>query len=221
MFDAPYPRISIKEIIKTEEYLMKKKFISLLTALSMTLMLFMCMPISVSADVVGSGSCGADGDNVTWSLDSSGILAISGSGDMKDFDSWNKAPWIESSDTVATNITSVIIESGVTNIGKCAFIGCTELASAKIPNTVRSINECAFMGCSALKLERLPESVEVIGKQAFQQCVSLETMEMPGVIKIENDAFQECSTGGVNDPDITLCTGLKAVYMPKVTDIGG
>lgn len=115
---------------------MKKRFVSLLTALSMTLMLFICMPISVSADVVGSGSCGADGDNVTWSLESNGVLTISGSGDMKDFGSWNKAPWIDSSDTAATDVTSVIIESGVTNIGKCAFIGCTELASAKIPSTV-------------------------------------------------------------------------------------
>lgn len=62
---------------------MKKKLISLLTALSMTLMLFMCMPISVSADAVGSGDCGAGGDNVTWSLDSNGVLTISGSGNMK------------------------------------------------------------------------------------------------------------------------------------------
>ena len=41
-----------------------------------------------AADVVYSGTCGAEGDgsNMTWTLDSEGVLTISGSGGMHDYD---------------------------------------------------------------------------------------------------------------------------------------
>ena len=33
-----------------------------------------------AADVLYSGTCGADGDNLTWTLDSEGTLAVVGAG---------------------------------------------------------------------------------------------------------------------------------------------
>ena len=39
------------------------------------------MAVSASAaEIVASGACGADGDNVTWTLDDEGVLMISGEG---------------------------------------------------------------------------------------------------------------------------------------------
>ena len=39
-----------------------------------------------------AGTCGADGDNLTWSLDTdSGVLTVSGTGDMADFDDEDNA----------------------------------------------------------------------------------------------------------------------------------
>ena len=38
---------------------------------------------SAGAATVASGNCGRNGSNVTWSLDSSGTLTISGTGEME------------------------------------------------------------------------------------------------------------------------------------------
>lgn len=64
---------------------------------------------------VYSGSCGT---NLTYSLDtSSGILTISGTGDMTDYSSYDDAPWYQYRDY----ITQLQINSGVTFIGRYAF----------------------------------------------------------------------------------------------------
>ena len=56
---------------------MKKRMFPLLLALCMV---FALLPGSVfAADVVASGSCG---DDATWTLDSDGVLTVSGTGIM-------------------------------------------------------------------------------------------------------------------------------------------
>ena len=44
-----------------------------------------------------------------------------------------------------------IIPDGVTEIGKEAFAGCTNLQSLVIPNSVKVIEEGAFYYCTSLK----------------------------------------------------------------------
>lgn len=64
---------------------MKKRVISLLMALVLAATL---LPVQVwGATVVDSGYCGGEGDgtNLTWTLDSDGLLTISGKGKMKDY----------------------------------------------------------------------------------------------------------------------------------------
>ncbi|MDD6273846.1 MAG: hypothetical protein PUA86_03995, partial [Clostridiaceae bacterium] len=49
---------------------------------------------SFAADVVASGTCGAEGDNLTWTLDSDGTLTISGVGEMADYKDYDfNLPW--------------------------------------------------------------------------------------------------------------------------------
>ena len=85
--------------------------------------------------VVDSGSCGAEGGNVTWRLESEGTLTISGTGEMEDFSAVSEpvAPW----ETFKANIKSIVIESGVTSIGNYAFNSCTSLTKLTIPHSVR------------------------------------------------------------------------------------
>ncbi len=73
---------------------------------------------------MSNGTCGAEGNesSMTWSLDSDNTLIISGSEAMWDYSTANigsqkQAPWYEHKD----NITTVIIEEGVTTIGMYAF----------------------------------------------------------------------------------------------------
>ena len=54
-------------------------------------------------------------ENISWSL-SGTTLTISGSGDMPDADSSNKAPWI------TFNVEKVIIQRGITGIGSRNFL---------------------------------------------------------------------------------------------------
>ena len=117
-----------------------------------------------------SGSCGT---NLTWSLDTStGVLTITGSGAMTDFedlydDSGNwigcSIPWYD----YVTSITSVSLPSGLTTIGQIAFSDCTALTTISIPNGVTSIGGYAFYGCTALTSITLPNSITSIGEGAF------------------------------------------------------
>ena len=111
-----------------------KKVISLFLSLAMLLSIVSVVDFSAFADVQ-TGSCG---DNVTYSFDTStGVLTISGTGDM-----YSYGPFYQN-----TNIKSVIIENGVTSIGDGVFQGCTSLRSVTIPDSVTSIGDDAFYGC--------------------------------------------------------------------------
>ena len=79
--------------------------------------LLLCAP-KAEAYVVDSGNCGADGDNVKWSLDSDGTLTISGKGKMADNQSW---------ENYQDDIKKGVIKNGVTSIGEMAFWGCEAL----------------------------------------------------------------------------------------------
>ncbi|MBR0195239.1 MAG: leucine-rich repeat protein [Paludibacteraceae bacterium] len=117
-----------------------------------------------------SGSCGT---NLTWSLDTStGVLTITGSGAMTDFEDLYDAsenwigcstPWYD----YVTSITSVSLPSGLTTIGQNAFSDCTALTTISIPNGVTSIGGYAFYGCTALTSITLPNSITSIGEGAF------------------------------------------------------
>ena len=116
-----------------------------------------------SDDIIASGVCGAEGDNLKWTLDKNGVLTISGKGAMADYARAGKkessAPWFAE----ASQIKSLVIEDGATSIGHYAFFYCTELTSAIIPDSVTSIQGYAFYGCTGLASLTIPASVENIG----------------------------------------------------------
>src|SRR5574344_1918481 len=129
-------------------------------------MMFFLMMICLSANAWAqtSGNCGKENDaDVTWSYDAATTtLTISGTGDMADFTS-GAAPW----NAYLSNITSVVIKSGVTSIGKYAFKGYLRLTSVSIPSGVTSIGNYAFYDCSDLTSVSIPGSVTSIGSPAF------------------------------------------------------
>ena len=127
-------------------------------------------------EISNGGYCG---DNVTWKL-KDGILTISGTGGMYGYgyDYWAvavKAPWQEFADT----ITTVVIENGVTSIGKEAFSNCKALTSVTIPGSVKVISEYAFYDCQKLASVVIPEGVTGIYERAFYGCDALKTITIP------------------------------------------
>ena len=173
--------------------------------------------VTVSAAELASGTCGDNGDNATWSLDDAGKLTISGTGDM-DIYYGNGQPWYNYKD----DITSVVIEDGITSIGSNAFYKYTGLTSITIPDSVTRIGHGAFQVCTSLTSVTIPDSVESIGNQAFQDCTSLTSVKMSkNVTSIGNQAFSFCtSLTSITIPDSVTSIGSDAFYIcTGITDV--
>lgn len=94
--------------------------------------------------VLPRGICGAD---LTWKMNNNGTLTISGTGAMFDYGFHEyRAQWSRHVDS----IKNVVIEAGVTSIGKDAFVYCDNITSVTIPASVTSIGEGAFRFCKKL-----------------------------------------------------------------------
>ncbi len=98
-----------------------------------------------SAQTIISGQCGPDAKYVLYS---DGMLQITGSGEMYQYDS-TPAPWYDYRD----DINSVFICVNITKLGASAFKDCTHLTHLTIPialNSVTSDKYPAFEGCSSI-----------------------------------------------------------------------
>ena len=196
---------------------MRKRLLSFVLTV---LMIASLLPVTaLAADIVDSGTCGAEGDgsNLTWTLDSDGVLTISGSGDMHGYGS-SGAPW-------HGRVKSAVIAEGVTSISWCAFYDCTSLTSVTIPDSVTSIGGYAFYDCRSLTSVTIPDSVTSIGDGAFSRCTSLTSVTIPdSVTSIGNFAFQGCtsltsvtipnSVTRIGDWAFYNCTSLTSVTIP-------
>lgn len=83
---------------------------------------------------------------IDWSI-SDGVLTITGTGPMENYSQNGKQLWYDK----MTEISSVVIEEGVTTIGERAFYGAKNMVSISIPSTIKKIGLGAFLNCSALK----------------------------------------------------------------------
>jgi len=82
-----------------------------------------------------------DNSEILWTLmPNSGVLTISGTGEMPDYESEWDVPWYE----YAGQVNSVIVSEGVTYIGNNAFMACTNLTQATFPRTTDSIGVNIF-----------------------------------------------------------------------------
>lgn len=124
--------------------------------------LLLLLVLSASADEL-RGQTG----ELSWVLDDSGTLTISGEGKTQDFTGSNtSSSWKPYND----RIRKIVIENGVTRIGWNAFSGCTNLTEVILPDSLKVISLKAFMDCSSLTVIRIPAGVTEIGDRAFWNC---------------------------------------------------
>ncbi|MBR2299659.1 MAG: leucine-rich repeat domain-containing protein [Alphaproteobacteria bacterium] len=146
--------------------------------------------LSFNAHAASSGTCGTRSgegtdedpyvyaDNCNWTLDESGKLTITGTGEMGDFeqikigedDYITSAPW-------GTGITSVTVGDGITSIGKAAFDGAKNLSTVDGMNDVEKIKSQAF-AYSGLTSISLPDSLTSI-ENSFSSCHNLSEVNLP------------------------------------------
>ncbi len=140
------------------------------------------------------------GESVYATL-SNGTLTISGTGKMWDADSDRDSVFFQ----YANSIREVVVENGVTSVGKYTF--------------------SAVMTSGKIEKLTLANSVETIGYGAFRYQKNLRTLNCPkNLTKIETDAFYYCSalqTVSLNDSLETIeaeafyLSGLKEVIIPE------
>ena len=76
------------------------------------------------------------------------------------------------------DLTEVVIEDGVTEIGKDVFQGCVGLTNVTIPDSVKKIGTWSFYMCKGLKNVDIPANME-IGDSSFRQS-GLEQVTVSG-----------------------------------------
>ena len=208
---------------------MKKRIVSFILAV---LLICTLLPTSVfAADIVASGTCGAQGDNLAWTLDSDGTLTISGTGEMHDYNYYyldNRTPWFDYNEQIKT----VIVKSGVTSIGTYAFYDFGALTQVDIADTVTSIGDYAFFECWVLSNVVLRNGITSIGDEAFGSCWALSDITLPAsLISIGEGAFSGCnkleqiiipnSVTSIGELAFGGCDALNSVSIPaSVTHIG-
>lgn len=170
---------------------------------------------------LGSGSYG---DNIQWVLKDNGVLAISGTGAMKEFKTIYDTEGTWRTSELAVKVKTVVIEDGITSVGSYAFYGCTQLTSVELPDTVTAIGSNAFNNCTTLAAVKLPDAITSIGDNAFN-ATALGSVTIPkGVKTIDISTFAYCNalrTVTLHDEVETIgnnafhqCSALKSIDIP-------
>ena len=185
---------------------MKKRALAILLAI---VLLAAMVPLSAGAATIVAG--GAN-ESMGWSLDNEGTLTIYGTGPMENlytYYGYLSIPplWAE----YASDTTKVVIESGVTSVGKYAFEGYHTLKSVTIPSSVTTIEANAFYECTSLSNIIIPDSVTIIGAGAFEECTAITSITIPdSVTSIGIHAFEDCALTSIAIPSSVTSIGNQA-----------
>ena len=200
------------------------------------------LDFSTKASAVSSwGYCG---DSVTYTFDSkTGLLTISGTGDMRNYSSASSSPFYNDS-----SIKSVVISDGVTSIGGCAFYGCTGLKELTMSCSIKIYNsENTFYNCTNIEKVTLTKgtgTMQDYGTSTYSSTTYYqytpwyisrssikEIVIEDGVQNIGRYEFSGCtgltsitipdSVTSIGDRVFSGCTGLASITIPgSVTSIG-
>jgi hypothetical protein len=139
------------------------------------------------------GKCGED---VKWSHDGYTLVIsnVNKKGETVSMDNYNVdqnvAPWIKKK----LDIRKVQIQSGIENIGSCAFANCQSLQEVQFEgNDIKTIGWGAFLNCNHLRTISLPVMLRNIETIAFANCSSLPSTSIPDHCRVGDQAFASCA----------------------------
>ena len=149
------------------------------------------------AEAVLSGSCGAEGDNVTWSFDpATGTLRLEGTGATANY-TYNQyatvptgtMPWFEFLD----EIQHIEISDGITKLGNYVFRGCSKVTELNIPSSVTALGTHALSHMNGLTQLTIPGSVQTLGSSVVYSCLNLKTVTLEAAVpEISFLMFGDC-----------------------------
>ena len=145
---------------------------------------------NAECDEQGYFDCGTTGDVKWYVSNDKKTLTVKGTGNMEDYvnepnpnyDETNSlsaearttAPW----GIFSNDIESVIVEKGVTGLGRSCFQGLDHVTDIKLPDGLQTIGQQAFDRVKSLESLSVPDSVNQIGYAAFAWTTSLKTMDV-------------------------------------------
>lgn len=152
-------------------------------ALVATVFLLISVPAGtddVSAEAVEEWECGSPTlSDVKATLYSDGRLVISGKGSMADYTYDNKVtrdytyPWVGHRD----EITSIVVEEGVTRLGNYTFPKLTNVLSVSLPDSLESIGLHAFRYFGTASIT-VPANVTLVDHMAFDSLQGVEVLDL-------------------------------------------
>lgn len=210
---------------------MKKRFVSLLVALSITLTFLPIGAVAAAPIKIGNlkYTVNADGKSVTVSGTSRNPKQLTIESSISDgngksytvtkigMGAFNSTleevtlpPTLDEIEDSAffkcSSLTEITIPEGVTKIGTNAFYGCSQLTSITIPSTIKNM-DTAFPSNPKLSQVTLTNGIYRISSSAFKDCTGLTEIKIPtSVYEICSDAFNGC-------------TGLTSVTLEKGINI--
>lgn len=143
---------------------------------------------------------GNAGENIYWDIDTeSGVMSVTGNGDMTSYGQWQWTPY---SVKYRDYVTRAIVQEGITSIGDNAFCCFEKLEEVTIPLTATSIGYYAFNNCFVIESISAP-TITFIDNHAFYQCYALKNIELgENLSRINAYAFARCFS-------------LESIYLPK------
>lgn len=209
---------------------MKKRFVSLLVALSITLTFLPIGAVAAAPIKIGNlkYTVNADRESVTVSGTSGNPRHLTIESSISDngtnytvtkigMGAFNSTleevtlpPTLDEIEDSAffkcSSLTEITIPEGVTKIGTNAFYGCSQLTSITIPSTIKNM-DTAFPSNPKLSQVTLTNGIYRISSSAFKDCTGLTEIKIPtSVYEICSDAFNGC-------------TGLTSVTLEKGINI--
>lgn len=211
---------------------MKKRFVSLLVALSVTLTFLPIGAVAAAPIKFTDGNLkykvNADGQSVTVSGTSGSPTQLTIESSISDgngksytvtkigMGAFNNVrntltevtlpPTLDEIEDSAffkcSSLTEITIPEGVTKIGTNAFYGCSQLTSITIPSTIKNM-DAAFPSNPKLSQVTLTNGIYRISSSAFKDCTGLTE------IKVPTSVYEICP-GAFNG-----CTNLKRVLLEK------
>lgn len=227
---------------------MKKYSWILCCAIFAISLIFILPTRAQAAEIIDSGTCGP---SVTWTLDSDGTLTISGTGAIESYRSnapditqditrnIKDRPW----ENNLSQITTLVIQEGITEIGVGAFAFCENLTQVTIPKSLAVSDMWAFVDCYSLSEVYISDLVAWVSLDAFAwdgNPLSAGSLEKKlylngqlvtdpvipsGATKIATNSFADCSSiksvtilegvTQIDDYAFNNCKNLVRVTIPK------
>lgn len=210
---------------------MKKHFLTLLTACILPL----CAAAQHAATIDGIKYYMIDGEATVMVQDEalSGDIVIPPA--VSYGDDVYTVSGITSGAFRSTDITSIVLPDGITELPDYCFYLCNELASVtlpgglksmgqscfsesgiegiSLPETLTSLGSSCFYNCRKLTTIDLPDGITSLPDRCFFQCQNLETVTLPGaLVSIGNECFQNSFITQISMPNSVTYVGSSCFY---------